>query len=174
MWVMTTAAAVRWNGFFWTIAAVYRNTISCFQCSHFFSPFPDIMILIFHWLCLCWSAEQEADVSISRAAPGIHHQRSAQEKRQLYTHLHLLGMPTGWTSTSSYPHCYFWLAYNASITSLSLNRKATTSFVSKATMKSAGGRSKLVWQQKLYCDGTSRIWASNCCPSQLIQTYGMW
>lgn len=44
-----------------------------------FFPFADIMILIFHWLCLCWSAEQEADVSISRAAPGIHHQRSAQE-----------------------------------------------------------------------------------------------
>ncbi len=44
-----------------------------------FFSFWDIMILIFHWLCLCWSAEQEADVSISRAAPGIHHQRSAQE-----------------------------------------------------------------------------------------------
>lgn len=83
----------------------------------------------FHQRCCAWH-------SSSKVCPG---------NRQLYTHLHLLGMPTGWTSPSFYPHCYFWLAYNASITSLSLNRKATTSFVSKATMKSAGGRSKLVW-----------------------------
>lgn len=173
MWVMTTAAAIRWNGFFWTIAAVYRNTISCFQCSHFFSipRYNDFNIPLTVSLLVCWAGSRRfhqqscAWHSSSKVCPG---------KRQLYTHLHLLGMPTGWTSTSSYPHCYFWLAYNASITSLSLNRKATTSFVSKATMKSAGGRSKLVWQQKLYCDGTSRIWASNCCPSQLIQTYGMW
>lgn len=96
-------------------------------------------------LLVCWAGSRRfhqrscAWHSSSKVCPG---------NRQLYTHLHLLGMPTGWTSTSSYPHCYFWLAYNASITSLSLNRKATASFVSKATMKSAGGRSKLVWQWK--------------------------
>lgn len=114
-------------------------------------------------LLVCWAGSRRfhqqscAWHSSSNVCPG---------NRQLFTHLHLLGMPTGWTSTSSYQHCYFWLAYNASITSLLLNRKTTTSFLSKATMWSAGARSKWVWQWTLNCDGKSQIWGSNCCPLQ--------
>lgn len=113
--------------------------------------FSDIMILIFHSLSVSllvgWAGsrrfhqQRRAWHSSSKVCPG---------KRQLHTHLHLIGMPTGWASTSSYTHCYFWLAYNASITSLSLNRKekTTISFVSKATIKTSGGaRSKWLWQR---------------------------
>ncbi len=153
-----------------TITDVYRTSTT----KAFFPPtlrYNDFNIPLTVSLLVCWAGSRYfhqqscAWHSSSKVCPG---------NRQLYTHLHLLGMPTGWTSTSSYPHCYFWLAYNASITSLSLNRKATTSFVSKATIEGAGGSSKLVWQWKLDCNGKSQIWGNNCCPSQLILTYGKW
>lgn len=111
----------------------------------FFFSFSDIMILIFHWLRLCWSAEQEADISISGAASGIHHQRSAQETDS-FTLICICLV----CQLSEHPHhpthtVISWLAYNASITSLSLNRQATASFCFHGNYEEC---CKLVWQRK--------------------------
>lgn len=113
------------NGSFWTISAVYRSTISSHALIFFIPRYNDFNIPLTVSLLVCWAGSRRfhqqscAWHSSSKVCPG---------NRQLYTHLHLLGMPTGWTSTSSYPHCYFWLAYNASITSLSPNRKSYHKF----------------------------------------------